>query len=238
MSKISKITVKHYLNTDLKPKLNNLYPIYIRIAFERKNYKIRSVLLTGYRDLNYNFNNENSKKSIEYETKIILYIIENLKSKYEISKILPRLTKDIVDLIKSEFYTDIAFNTDIHNEVKNELSNIISEKVKIERQFLDSILKIDNNTNNDFYKYFDSKLITNIEFNKYAEFIKALLDFIDLNYSKKSIYGYRFESLNCYEWKYNRGNLNFLEYCNKINKNFDNEILIINDLIDSYLTYF
>jgi hypothetical protein len=99
-------------------------------------------------------------------------------------------------------------------------------------------LKIDNNTNNDFYKYFDSKLITNIEFNKYAEFIKALLDFIDLNYSKKSIYGYRFESLNCYEWKYNRGNLNFLEYCNKINKNFDNEILIINDLIDSYLTYF
>jgi len=45
MSKLSKITVKHYLNTNLKPKIENgleKFPVYIQVIFNRKIYKFKS----------------------------------------------------------------------------------------------------------------------------------------------------------------------------------------------------
>lgn len=45
MSKISKITVKHYLNTNLKPKKENgtdKFPVYIQVIYNRKIYKFKS----------------------------------------------------------------------------------------------------------------------------------------------------------------------------------------------------
>ncbi|TRX37881.1 hypothetical protein FNW52_02990 [Flavobacterium sp. ZT3R18] len=45
MSKQSKITVKHYLNTNLKPKKENgkeTYPVYVQVIYDRKIYKFKS----------------------------------------------------------------------------------------------------------------------------------------------------------------------------------------------------
>lgn len=45
MNKQSKITVKHYLNTNLKPKKENgkdTYPVYVQVIYNRKIYKFKS----------------------------------------------------------------------------------------------------------------------------------------------------------------------------------------------------
>ena len=40
---MGKITVKHYINKDLKP-VGGLYPLYVQIIYNRKVYKIKSFI--------------------------------------------------------------------------------------------------------------------------------------------------------------------------------------------------
>jgi len=241
MSKQSKITVKHYLNTDLKPKLHGLYPTYVRVTFERKNLRFKSVFLSKYYDLEFDFNNESTKRRIDYETKLINFSIDKLQNKNDVSKVLPRLSESILNIVKSEFYTDVAFEFSFYEEFEKELFKIIENTAEINKEALKYIVEINHKTDSNFYKYLKTDLINNVEIRNFIEFVKSILDFVEINYNKTvdlNKYEPNKITLNCFEWKYNNGNEMFLKFIKSNNKNFDKEIKELNELINSYLIYY
>ncbi|AFL96585.1 hypothetical protein ACQ1Q1_00040 [Ornithobacterium rhinotracheale] len=78
MGKQSKITITHYLNTNLKPyKINgeDYYPIYLQVTAKRKTTKIRSLMFEEYYTENdfkeiFSFEDEDDRVQVENEITI------------------------------------------------------------------------------------------------------------------------------------------------------------------------
>jgi hypothetical protein len=109
MSKISKITVKHYLNTNLKPKKENgtdKFPVYVQVIFNRKIYKFKSEnAFFEYLDST-QLENElfikflmNELESVERCVNLISRNDENLLT----SKDIYRLSKPLNNVIENNF---------------------------------------------------------------------------------------------------------------------------------------
>ena len=66
---MGKITVKHYLNTNLKPRTHGkhkLYPLYVQIVINRLNFRFKSPCLEWF--------NEGYLKESAFENDIIIKI--------------------------------------------------------------------------------------------------------------------------------------------------------------------
>lgn len=92
MSKQKKITVKHYLNTRLKPTIeDNIleYPIYISITYDRMNLRIPSNIIWNcsiedFKEKNLYFN---GLSKMEYENDLIKRCVEIFKNDEDLKKL-------------------------------------------------------------------------------------------------------------------------------------------------------
>lgn len=87
---MGKITVKHYLNKDVKPKfdgISNTYPLYVQIIANRVNYKMKSNFdfWEGYiRDSDFDtpFIQEVIKKEKETIEYVVAYLLDHNKKEF------------------------------------------------------------------------------------------------------------------------------------------------------------
>ena len=96
---MSKITVKHYLNTRLKPEIEdkvNIYPIYLSITYDRMNIRTPSQIFNGFTttikegDFEKNKIEKHSLIKLNYEKDLI----ERCVIEFENDENLKRLRKD------------------------------------------------------------------------------------------------------------------------------------------------
>ena len=98
MSKPKKITVKHYLNTRLKPNIEDNvpeYPIYISITYDRMNLRIPSNIhwtcsINNFEKKNLYFN---GLKKMEYENNLIVRCVELFRDDENLKKSTLSLSK-------------------------------------------------------------------------------------------------------------------------------------------------
>lgn len=93
---MGKITVKHYLNKDVKPKFDgtsNTYPLYVQIIANRVNYKMKS---------NFDFWDGYIKEN-HFDTPFIQNVIQNEKETIE------RVVAYLLDNNKKEFINADSF---------------------------------------------------------------------------------------------------------------------------------
>jgi hypothetical protein len=85
MAKQSKITVKHYLNTDLKPiksPLGNEYKIYFLLRYLNQNTKIKSLISNTFTENEYNTIDDIIIKWQNQEVKLCENVINSLENYY------------------------------------------------------------------------------------------------------------------------------------------------------------
>jgi hypothetical protein len=226
MAKQSKITVKHYLNDKLKANgftERKKFPIYVRVSFLRKNFRFRSTFLKWYYS-DIDFEDIDNLKAMQYETEIINFIVTKNEDIQDLSDYLYLLKYDIIHIVKQNILTGRVFeNLNFYEKITIEINNLISSKTKINIDAISYISKIDNEINNNFFTLIDENLLTNSDLKRYISFTKSLLNF--QNETSKNHY------FNCYEWKYNKGKLKFIEYSKENNQDF----LEFIELIDRYI---
>lgn len=226
MSKQSKITIQHYLNDKLKADRfseKKIYPVYVRVSFLRKNFRFRSVLLRDYySDLDFDI--IKNKKIMEYEKEIITFAIRENEDIEDLSSYLYFLKYDVIHILKLYILSKDSFsNSNFYELLTDEIKKFIVEKTKINIDALSCFVKIDRDIDNSFFTLFDESIIKNEDLKKAVLFIKLLLEFAKTEYINNS--------LNCYEWKYKTGKINFLKFLENKNNDFSEHILLIDNYI-------
>ncbi|MBC5839204.1 hypothetical protein [Flavobacterium muglaense] len=227
MNKKIKITVKHYINDKLKANgfsERKKYPIYVRVSFLRKNFRFRSTFLKWYYTES-DFEITENKKVMDYETEIINFIVEKDNSIDDLSQYLYLMKYDIINVVKQDLLSKRLFEgLNFYEKIGVEINNLIHIKTNINSVALWHVLKIDREVNNDFFALIDENLIDNEKVRRYLLFIKMILKFEKDNYN--DVY------FNCYEWKYKKGKLKFIEYFENNNLDFFDVIYLIDSYID------
>ncbi len=117
MSKKGKITVKHYLNTNLKPIKDNgqdTYPVYVQIIYKSTNFKIKS---------ENSFFKYLSKEQLENET-FVAFLNEELK---RIERCVNLLSEHNEKLLTSK---DInRFSKPLHIVIENNFKKLIKKEI-------------------------------------------------------------------------------------------------------------
>lgn len=106
---MGKITVKHYLNKSIKPRLDglsNTYPLYVQIIANRTNYKMKS---------NFSFWDGYVKES-DYDTEFIQHIIKKEQEELEL------IVGYLIEHNKTEF-----LNADSFKKLSTPLWNYLNE---------------------------------------------------------------------------------------------------------------
>lgn len=182
MNKKRKITVKHYLNTNLKPKKENgkdTYPVYVQIIHKSTNFKIKSE--NGF--INYLSIEELEEEKFVNFLKDELIRIENCvklisenNPKLLTSKDIHRLSKPLGDLINSNFGKLI--NVEIKN-VPQSLSSLCYLEIVELLNFLNASI--------DEKSEIISSIMSSIQLLGYTEFVASTKDYIvaDLYFGKK-----------------------------------------------------
>lgn len=158
---MGKITVKHYLNKNIKSRLDgssNAYPLYVQIIANRINYKMKS---------NFSFWDGYIKES-DYNTEFIQHIIKREQEQLEL------IVGYLIDHNKTEF-----LNADSFKKLSAPLWDYLSENFwKI---FVDEGEAVYNATlpnafyNTVFYEIYNIIDFTNSEIeNKFSEKYKCL----------------------------------------------------------------
>lgn len=185
MKKQSKITVKHYPNTNLKPITENgkiKYPLYVQVIFKSTNYKFKSEDRYFEYVENTDLENEFICKILDTEIKRIERVVnliatnnEKLLTSKDIAKYSKPLDKIIEQnlgkLIKSEFVDAPQLLTDLGYTEINNLLFFLEAYDKL--QINDKIGSV-------------WMIINNLRFNRF-EFLDKDYCYIDLFYGDKFI---------------------------------------------------
>lgn len=113
MKKKSKISIKYFLNENLKPTIENLvlkYPLYINLSVSRKNVEIRSLITKKYISKIELETDNTLILKMEKEERVLIKIIENIIEKF------------------NEFDTQIFY--EIISEIRDKIKFIENEYVK------------------------------------------------------------------------------------------------------------
>ncbi len=228
---MAKITVKHYLNTRLKPLLVGevvKYPIYVRVTFKRENHKIKSLWIQNHLS-EYEFENDKKvKELIEYEKNIIteIIIIEREAENIPLNNRLIYSTLPI---------RDCFFGHHLKQDIERQLLELITYKTGISSKLI--------NLNIGYYNY--NLWIESIDKNIFDDetqtkslLFKMLLEFESKHFTTEVKDNYEVgELLNFYEWMKNNAKENFISYTSE--RNLINKIevkklvqLFDNDLIE------
>lgn len=127
---MGKITVKHYLNRDVKPKFNgtsNTYPLYVQIIANRVNYKMKSNFdfWDGYiRDLDFDtpFIQNVVKKEKETIETVVAYLIENNKKEFMNADSFKRLSAHLWSYLNDNFWK--IFSKEAHEVILQACPNV------------------------------------------------------------------------------------------------------------------
>lgn len=210
---MSKITAKHFLNTNLKPYLINKekhYSVYISLIAYRKNTKVKSITFDEYYNENtfneiVNSDNDYDKNLIENEINAITLITE--------------ISVDILKEFDTAFITSyFKFSSIINIDSKLEYDKYLQERSKDINDvsgIIDELNKYD-----DFFKIVDSVEILNDRyFWKKEE--KEILDITFIDWLKNE-----FGSITIFDF-YNKENQDkLLSYTNqKINSSIDEKFI-------------
>ncbi|MFV8335187.1 hypothetical protein ACNQF7_03760 [Flavobacterium sp. RSP29] len=172
---MSKITVKHYLNTRLKPEIDDkvkIYPLYLSITYDRMNIRTPSEIYNGIATTIKEGDIEKNKieKQISFKLKYEKDLIERCVIEFEKDEKAKRIKKDYyllyplkkyrsknerLNILNSyvDFYThsiyDVVSNF-LYNEIKTEILKHLNNGIK-EFDLLDNnkmeILLFPNNPN-------------------------------------------------------------------------------------------
>ena len=121
---MGKITIKHYVNTKLKPDHEGLYPIYILLTINRQNTKFRSQIEFRLRS---NSDLVKIKKELEDETNNLLGIANRIKTdgkQVTIKDFATDWRKSYLDYEKVKKYFFNTFGLGLTN---SDVSDIIAE---------------------------------------------------------------------------------------------------------------
>ena len=203
---MAKITVKHYLNTRLKPLLVGevvKYPVYISVNVEGFDHQIKSVWIKNrLSQMEFKYD-QNIKTLIEYEKKII---IESFTIRHENKNFIIGL-----DLLHSTFsIVSVFYYPDLKTEIILTLLKFIEDKTGLNMEF------IELNINFKSYKFWFDCMNSNI-YNKETQtkirFYFMLLMFEDNFFTPSEnnelIAG---KVLNYYEWSKNGARAKFIDF--------------------------
>jgi len=226
---MAKITVKHYLNTRLKPLLIGevvKYPVYVRVTFGRENHKIKSLWIPNHIS-EYEFENDRRVLNlIDYEKNMItdIIIIERESPNIQLSN---RLIYSNLPI------RDCFFSYQLKQNIERQLLELITSKTGISTKLIE--------LNIGYYNYelwieSINKRIYDDETQTKTLFFKMLLEFESKNYTSEIKDNYEVSKLlNFYEWRANKAKANFINYTternllsnievNKLVQIFDNDI--------------
>lgn len=224
-----KITIKHYLNTKLKPHLIMgvlKYPVYVRVTYGRKNSRFTSQWI-NYPISEKEFEtNKTILDLVEYETQIINEILTNGKNP-ENANLISRLRYSTEPV--SECFLGWTFDP---KEAKEQILSFIIKKTELNEAVINPFVRVD---------YIDSvgwidlveKEVFNDETKQKALFLALLLDF-EQEYYPVTSKEYEANGIwNFYEWRKNNGKNRFLEYAKKRKLMSIDEVEKIIELFDN-----
>ena len=128
---MGKITVKHYLNKDVKPKFNgisNTYPLYVQIIANRVNYKMKSnfdFFFFYIRDIDFDspFIQNVIKKEKETIETVVAYLLENNKKEFMNADSFKRLSADLWSYLNNNFWK--VFSKEANNVIQKPYPNAL-----------------------------------------------------------------------------------------------------------------
>lgn len=109
---MGKITVKHYLNMDVKPRFDrgsNTYPLYVQIIANRVNYKMKSNFdfWEGYiREIDFDtpFIQNAIRKEKETIETVVAYLLDNNKNEFMNADSFKRLSSNLWSYLNDNFW--------------------------------------------------------------------------------------------------------------------------------------
>lgn len=207
MSKTNKVTVRHYLNTKLKPVFEDSkekYPIYVRLTHERKNLRFKSILCNKYYTDNDLLDIDIINK-INIEIEIVNFIIRNYVNKsddYDLVDVLEFLAGEI------KYFTDMII---LDRKIKENIVNYISKKTKLSIELLDEIINVQYIDTIKTIKTLDIEVFEDIQVKNKISFYKLLIEYYE-NHNN---------SFSVYYWRHKDGKQDFIEYLNNKKMKFD-----------------
>jgi hypothetical protein len=228
MSKKKKITVKHYLNTRLKPTVDDNileYPIYISVTYDRMNLRIPSNIFfnSSIEDFETKKFYKNGLSKLEYEKDLIKRCVEKFKNDEDLKKLRKdfyllyplkkyRSKNERQNIFSSyiDFYTHSIYMV-VSDYLRNEIKDEVLTKIKING--LDIIDKnrlsmLISPNSPELYQF-----IKKNELDKKYEFYFILWSrFNSYLANQGSIYGYDMPYL---DWIENKGQPLFKNYLKK-----------------------
>lgn len=206
---MGKITVKHYLNTNLKPSYRNNtleYPVYFRVSHNRKNERIKSDWVV-HPCSEYDFANDiHIAKLIEYETDIISDIIEMARdSDFNLRARLLNSKTSIISI-----FLDWMFDK---YEIKDQIIDFVSRKADISKSILNPYFT--NEHTSEEWQELYAKGVFNDSTKDKIIYLSMLIEFKKLEYPPlaNEIFGYRAGCEFIYhEWKNKTAEQRFLKY--------------------------
>lgn len=246
---MNKVKVNHYLNKKLKPfntGITDTFPVYVRILIGRNVLRIKSPLLssgdkwsTYFDDEDFN-NNAELNDTLTIETKLIKFIINNIdKFKTEnLTELVRNLSISIcnelldIDLyLYTHCFEDVNIEPSFFNVLKLYLSEYLSKKTNIEKEFFYNNIDIQNTSDYKIIKKID--FIKNNEIKHLFNIVVLLREFEELNYTitdrKKNAPYKTKKPLNIYEWCFNGAKQKFIDFVDEETK----ESQIFKNIINS-----
>lgn len=225
---MSDLTITHYINKKLKPYftgIENIYPVYVRILKGREVLRIKSPLISGNKIFSYFTENDlindiELQKTIINETKLIKFVLNNVdlieKQNNEVINILNQnICNEIlnIDLSITYFEQYKIKDPNFFNVLKSYLSKYLSKNTNINEVFFYNNIIINNSA--------DYEKLTNISFIEDPIIYEIFNIVVQLREFEKKFYTtpintispYTSEKpLNIYEWYFNNGKINFINF--------------------------
>ena len=172
-----KINIVHYLNKRLKPSHVNgqlEYPVYVRVSYDRKNERVKSVWL-NYTCSENDFHNDKRIIALkQYEAEIIEDIINSNDDKTSIV-LKARLENSQIEV--TNIFLNWMFQKD---EIKNQLIEYISNKANISKDILNPFFRVELNSE-QWRELFNKDIFKQPTQDK-IKYLYMLLSFEILNY--------------------------------------------------------
>jgi hypothetical protein len=238
---MSKITIKHYLNTRLKPEIDDkikIYPIYLSITFDRMNIRTPSNLKNGTetqiteKDFLKNKIDKAILFKMNYEIDLIKRSVENFKTDEKLNQLRNdykllygihnyKSKNERLNILNSyiDYQTHPIFGV-VSSFLESELKKVFNEKISkdlIDLGLIDDIkLKLLISTNNP--KFFDLIVKYNLGYQYELYYILWSRFHSYLAYQGK-VYGYDMPYI---DWKQGIGQPLFKEYLKTYSRSTDN----------------
>ena len=228
---MGKITVSHYLNKRLKPRTINgldIYPVYIRVTYGRKNHKIKSVWIV-HELSDFEFSNDlKISKLKDYESKLILNILAN-GTNIENINISSRLINTQNQV--SECFMGWTIDP---KEIEHGLKLYVSIKTGLSIEIFEMYLK----SKELYYKYYIELANAKIYSEKMTKniiYFALLLNFESIFFPDNQPEFTPGQICNFYEWEELKAKQRFLEFAKNENLLTNEELINITEIFDSHL---